>query len=83
MGRCFFAVEADVVKEENGKAEEEPDIGTLDLLLTYLWRVHGVNYYAGKEFAEPTQFKLRTEATRMLRGPRPEDGENPSEAEGR
>ena len=67
---------------ENGKAESETELGKLDLQLTYLWRVHGIDYYTGKEFADPTQFKLRVETTRTLRGPRPEDGEKPSEAEG-
>ena len=51
--------------------------------MTYLWRVHGVDYYAGKEAAEPLQFKLRSEGKRMLRGPRPEEGEQATEAEGR
>ena len=44
--------------------------------------MHGIDYYAGKEFAEPTQFKLRADATRTLRGPRPEEADKPSEAEG-
>ena len=69
-------------QSENGKVGSEPDLGKLDLQLTYLWRVHGIDYYTGKEFADPTQFKLRVETTRTIRGPRPEEGEKPSEAEG-
>jgi len=51
------AEEKDGMEEEN-PAEEEPShsvtlpsdpVAHLDLLLTYLWRVHGLDYYAGEE----------------------------------
>ena len=58
-------------------------LGKLDLQLTYLWRVHGIDYYAGRELADPMQFKLRLDGRRMLRGPRPEEGEQAAPAEGK
>lgn len=68
----------------DSKNDDAPaaDTGTLDLQLTYLWRVHGVDYYAGRELADPMQFKLRLDGKRMLRGPRPEEGEQAPQAEG-
>lgn len=62
--------------------EYEEAIGKLDLQLTYLWRVHGVDYYGGKEFADPSQTEARAKTCRMLRGQRPEEGEQAPEAEG-
>ena len=83
---CLFPETAclseSVKKPENGTAEGKVDLAKLDLQLTYLWRVHGIDHYTGKEFAEPAQFKLRSDTTRTLRGPRPEEGEKASEAEG-
>ena len=29
--------------------------GALDLQLTYLWRVHGCNYYGGTQLADPAE----------------------------
>lgn len=69
--------EAAAKSEDPGAAIEK-----LDLQLTYLWKVHGVDYYAGKELSEPMQYKLRLTTPRMMRGPRPEEGEQPTEAEG-
>lgn len=67
---------------QNDSVNIQPDIGKLDLQLTYLWRVHAVDYYAGKEAPDPEGFKLRLTTTRTLRGPRPEEGEQAPEAEG-
>uniref|UniRef100_A0A061R2X8 Arsenite-resistance protein 2 n=1 Tax=Tetraselmis sp. GSL018 TaxID=582737 RepID=A0A061R2X8_9CHLO len=53
----------------------------LDVLLTYLWRVHGIDYYGGQEHV----VELLPEDTerpkhRKLRGPRPaKDSEEPKE----
>ena len=49
-------------------------MGKLDQLLTWLWRVHGVDYYAGTEVAEPDADQ-RAGPRPTLRCPRPEDGE--------
>ena len=49
-------------------------MGKLDQLLTWLWRVHGVDYYAGTEVAEPDA-EQRAGPRPTLRCPRPEDGE--------
>lgn len=46
-------------------------VGKLDLLLTYLWKVHGVDYYSGYELTA-SEFSQRLTACRLLRGPRPE-----------
>lgn len=48
--------------------------GQLDQLLTYLWRVHGVDYYSGYELTA-AEFSQRLTACRLLRGPKPEEGE--------
>jgi hypothetical protein len=53
-------------------------IGRLDLQLTYLWRVHGVDYYNGVEVAEPSA-EQRAAPRPTVRGPRPEEGEQPDE----
>lgn len=62
--------------------EYEETIGKLDLQLTYLWSVHAVDYYAGKESADPHEFEKRGTTARTLRGQRPEEGEEAQEAEG-
>ena len=49
----------------------------LDQLLTWLWRVHGVDYYAGTEVAEPDE-EQRAGPRPTLRCPRPEEGEQVS-----
>ena len=51
----------------------------LDLQLSYLWKVHSVDYYAGTELQDPADVST---AMRTLRGPRPEEGEQPDEAKG-
>ena len=68
-------------------AEEAPQtyeeqLGQLDLQLTYLWRVHGVDYYAGIEHAEPEAYDACASSKRMLRCTRPEEGEQPIKEEG-
>ena len=60
----------------------EDKVGKLDLQLTYLWRVHALDYYGGKELANPASYEQRESLSRVLRGPRPEDGEQAPEAEG-
>lgn len=54
-------------------------LGQLDLQLSYLWRVHNLDYYAGREYMDAAECSA---AKRTLRGPRPEEGEQPDEAEG-
>ena len=41
----------------------DESLDRLDLLLTYVWRVHGVDYYAGYELT-PTEFGQRLVGTR-------------------
>ena len=60
----------------------EEQLGQLDLQLTYLWRVHGVDYYAGREHAEPEAYDACASSKRMLRCTRPEEGEQPIKEEG-
>ena len=60
----------------------EEQLGQLDLQLTYLWRVHGVDYYAGIEHAEPEAYDACASSKRMLRCTRPEEGEQPIKEEG-
>jgi hypothetical protein len=45
----------------------EDSIGKLDQQLTYLWRVHGVDYYACYEL-NAAEFSQRLSACRLLRG---------------
>ena len=67
--------------EEAPKTFEE-QLGQLDLQLTYLWRVHGVDYYAGVEHAEPESYDACAGSRRKLRCTRPEEGEQPLQEEG-
>ena len=71
-----------VVKPEATAEDLDEKAGKLDLHLAYLWRVHGVDYYAGKELADPMSFSARATAARTLRGPKPEEGEQIAEADG-
>jgi hypothetical protein len=57
-------------------------LGQLDLLLTWLWRVHGLDYYGGRELLLEADYMDRAAAARTLRGPRPEEGEEQDEDEG-
>lgn len=57
-------------------------VGQLDLLLTWLWRVHGIDYYGGKELLLEADFESRLDKQRTIRGPRPEEGEEQDEVEG-
>jgi hypothetical protein len=57
-------------------------VGQLDLLLTWLWRVHGIDYYGGKELLLEADFDSRLDKQRTIRGPRPEEGEEQDEDEG-
>lgn len=50
------------------------------MLLTYLWRVHGVDYYAGVENSEMDEESWAAPRP-TLRGPRPEEGEKADEAD--
>ncbi len=72
---------AAVVPEEAPQSYDE-QLGQLDLQLTYLWRVHGVDYYAGVEHAEPEAYDACAGSKRVLRCPRPEEGEQPIKEEG-
>ncbi|KAI8470777.1 MAG: hypothetical protein J3K34DRAFT_508811 [Monoraphidium minutum] len=61
---------------EEGDAEGlDGLLGRLDVLLTWLWRVHGVDYYGGRELLRDDEWGRRLAAARSLRGPRPEEGE--------
>ena len=73
--------DAAAVPEEAPKSYDE-QLGQLDLQLTYLWRVHGVDYYAGVEHAEPEAYDACAGSKRVLRCPRPEEGEQPIKEEG-
>jgi hypothetical protein len=57
-------------------------LGQLDLLLTWLWKVHGLDYYGGRELLLEADYMDRAAAARTLRGPRPEEGEEQDEDEG-
>ena len=74
-------VEAAPAPEEAPKTYEE-QLGQLDLQLIYLWRVHGVDYYAGLENAEPDSYDACAGSRRILRCTRPEEGEQPVKEEG-
>ncbi|KAL4447939.1 hypothetical protein ABPG75_005158 [Micractinium tetrahymenae] len=52
----------------------------LDQVLLYLWRVHGIDFYGGREFNNPAE-RRRSAARRTLRGPRPSDEELAAAAE--
>ncbi len=49
-------------------------------VLLYLWRVHGIDYYAGREFNNPAE-RGRGAARRTLRGARPSEEELAAAAE--
>lgn len=57
-------------------------LNQLDLLLTWLWRVHGIDYYGGKELLLEAEYLDRGRMSRTVRGQRPEEGEEQDEAEG-
>ena len=65
-----------------GPEDIEETIRKLDIQLTYLWKVHAVDFYAGKENADPMSFALRTSTERRIRGPRPEEGEQSADLQG-
>ena len=54
---------------------DEAVAAALDRTLAYLWLVHGVDYYVGKEFANPDQ-PGRAAARRTLRPEAPAEGGN-------
>ena len=60
----------------------EDQIRQLDLQLLYLWRAHGVDYYAGKENFNPETPEMPPEGKPLQRCTRPEEGEQVAEAEG-
>jgi hypothetical protein len=47
----------------------EDSTGKLDQQLTYLWRVHGIDYYSCYELSA-AEFSQRLSACRLLRGPK-------------
>eukprot|EP00879_Flechtneria_rotunda_P006667 GHRR01007007.1.p1 GENE.GHRR01007007.1~~GHRR01007007.1.p1 ORF type:complete len:333 (+),score=154.33 GHRR01007007.1:449-1447(+) len=67
-----------LVDEEDALQDK---LGHLDLLLTWLWRVHGIDYYGGKELLLLTEYSERSSHARTIRGPRPEEGEEQDEEE--
>jgi hypothetical protein len=61
----------------------ERALGQLDLLLTWLWRVHAVDYYLGREAVEPDEWAAARgegSARRTLRGARRPAGMSAAEA---
>lgn len=54
----------------------------LDLQLLYLWKVHGTDYYGGRELSDPSDSAEREAAKCTSRGQRPEEGEQADEAAG-
>jgi hypothetical protein len=72
----------------NGKGSEDQEedletkVAKLDIFLVYLWRVHGVDYYGGKELCDPADYEGHTNSRRTVRGPRPEEGEQATDEEG-
>ncbi|KAF6250875.1 hypothetical protein COO60DRAFT_1629284 [Scenedesmus sp. NREL 46B-D3] len=83
-----FAVLKAVLSELGGQAMsiEGEDallerLGQLDLLLTWLWKVHGLDYYGGRELLLEADYLDRAASVRTLRGPRPEEGEEQDEEE--
>ncbi|KAK9816062.1 hypothetical protein WJX74_001598 [Apatococcus lobatus] len=59
----------------------DEQVKQLDINVLYLWRVHGVDYYAGLEVAEPSEWGVHLVQPRTLRGPRPEEGEEADPAQ--
>ncbi len=55
-------------------------VGKLDLQLHWLWKVHGIDYYAGIELNEQ-DWPYRLNSCRLIRGPKPEEGESDEAAE--
>lgn len=82
---AFKVVMAEIEIEDVHTEDEESllsRLGQLDLLLTWLWRVHGIDYYGGKELLLEADYMDRSHLQRTLRGQRPEEGEEQDEAEG-
>lgn len=57
-------------------------VGQCDLLLTYLWRVHGIDFYSCYELTA-SEFSQRLTACRLLRGPQPAELIWDKDAQGR
>lgn len=72
--------EEDVAVADDGDLTSR--IGQLDVALTWLWRVHGVDYYGGVELLSTAEFESRLQRQRTLRGPKPEEGEEADEETG-
>eukprot|EP00878_Enallax_costatus_P003885 GHUV01004105.1.p1 GENE.GHUV01004105.1~~GHUV01004105.1.p1 ORF type:complete len:477 (+),score=158.20 GHUV01004105.1:186-1616(+) len=80
----FKAVVSEIDSEEVAVDDEESLIsrlGQLDMLLTWLWRVHGIDYYGGKELLLEADYMNRGHMNRTVRGQRPEEGEEQDEDE--
>ena len=60
----------------------EAQLKQLDLQLLYLWRAHGIDYYAGIESFDPEKPELPPAGKHMQRCTRPEEGEQADDAEG-
>ena len=56
-------------------------VARLDRQLDYLWRVHRVDFYAGEELST-AEADAGARGGRMQRPPRPEEGEQATEADG-
>jgi hypothetical protein len=81
----FKAALAEIEAEEvvlDDEAAFLDRLGQLDLLLTWLWTVHGIDYYGGRELLLEAEYVGRGGQSRTVRGPRPEEGEEQDEEEG-
>lgn len=81
LAAVLAEAEGEVGPPEGEEALQER-LGQLDLLLTWLWRVHGLDYYGGRELLLEAEYADRAAAARTVRGPRPEEGEEQDEEEG-
>ncbi len=59
--------------EEVNEGNLKEMLGKLDLQLHWLWKVHGIDYYAGVELNEQ-DWQYRLNCCRLIRGPQPEEG---------
>ncbi|WIA09843.1 hypothetical protein OEZ85_010057 [Tetradesmus obliquus] len=80
LAAVLAEAEGEVGPPEGEEALQER-LGQLDLLLTWLWRVHGLDYYGGRELLLEAEYADRAAAARTVRGPRPEEGEEQDEEE--
>lgn len=69
--------EPDLIVSDDNHADS---VAKLDLQLHWLWKVHGVDYYAGIELNDQ-DWPYRLNFCRLIRGSKPEEGEADDAAE--